>query len=70
MTPSLSHFVVSFALGEKAVAAARARKLPDSLLKVIDASPRYAEGRGVRIEVRTKQGIRPLVALARIKSAN
>src|SRR5512146_1445283 len=47
MTPQPSQFLVSFALGEKAVAAARAARLSASVLKAIDDAPRYAEGRGV-----------------------
>ena len=52
MTPRENHFLVSFALGEKAVVAARACKLPTGLLKAIELAPKYAEGRGVRLEVR------------------
>lgn len=68
MTPRKGHFLVSFALGEKAVAEAHARKLPASLLKAIDASPKYAEGRGVRLEVRQGREVSALATLARIKS--
>lgn len=67
MTPRKGHFLVSFALGEKAVAAARARKLPASVLKAIDSSPRYAEGRGVRFEVRQTREVSALATLAKIK---
>lgn len=67
MTPRKDHFLVSFALGEKAVAAARARKLPASVLKAIDSSPRYAEGRGVRFEVRQTREVSALATLAKIK---
>src|SRR5512140_1473741 len=45
MTPGEGHFLVSFALGERAVQEARAAKLPKALLAAIDAAPRYAEGR-------------------------
>ena len=67
MTPQPGRFLVSFALGEKAVAAARAAKLPKALLDAIDAAPRYVEGRGVRIEVSKRDRIPGLAALARIK---
>lgn len=67
MTPQKGRFLVSFALGEKAVAAARAAKLPAAILEAIDAAPRYAEGRGVRIEVSKRDPIPALAALARIK---
>ena len=70
MTPQAGRFLVSFALGEKAVAAARAAGLPPALLAAVDAAPRYAEGRGFRVEVRTAKDARPIAALAAIKRAN
>jgi hypothetical protein len=68
MTPREGQFLVSFALGEKAVAAAHASKLPASVLEKIEAAPRYAEGRGVRFEVRQSREVPPLARLAQIKS--
>ena len=70
MTPQRDQFLVSFALGEKAVATARAAKLHASVLDAIDAAPRYAEGRGVRIVVRNARQLAPLARLAEIKHAN
>ena len=67
MTPRKGHFLVSFALGEQAVDAARARKLAASLLKAIDAAPKYPEGRGVRLEVRQSREVSALATLAKIK---
>ena len=70
MTPGQGKFLVSFALGEKAAAAAHAARLSDSILKAIDAAPRDAEGRGVRFEVRHAHEVAPLAVLAQIKSEN
>lgn len=70
MTPREGHFLVSFALGDKAVAAAHAAKLPATLLAAIDAAPRYAEGRGVRIEVKQRRQVPALVTLAQVKQQN
>ena len=67
MTPRDGHFLVSFALGEKAVAAARRGKLAASVIEAIDTAPRYAEGRGVRFEVRGVREVAGLAALAVIK---
>ncbi len=67
MTPKQDGFLVSFALGEKAVAAARAARLPKLVLETIDAAPRYAEGRGVRFDVRTLRQAASLADLAEIK---
>ena len=70
MTPCKGYFLVGFALGEKAVKAAHDSRLPDSVLTVIDEAPKYAEGRGVRLEVRTAQDVRNVEKLAAIKMAN
>ncbi len=70
MTPQSGRFLVSFALGEKAVAAAHRAKLPASILKTIEAAPRYAEGRGVRFEVASVRQVAALARLARIKHEN
>jgi hypothetical protein len=70
MTPQKNRFLVSFALGEKAVAAASVARLPAAVLSVIDAAPRYPEGRGVRFEVRNSRQVAALLKLARVKNEN
>ena len=70
MTPCKGYFLASFALGEKAVRVAHESGLPDSVLSVIDGARRYAEGRGVRIEVRSKKDLENIKKLAAIKMAN
>ncbi len=70
MTPCHGYFLASFALGEKAVRAAHESKLPPAILKIIDDAPKYAEGRGVRFEVRNAKDIRHIEILAEIKMAN
>ncbi len=67
LTPRGGHFVASFALGEKAVSAAKAAHLPASLLEIVESAPRYAEGRGVRVEVADRALVPPLAALTEIK---
>jgi hypothetical protein len=70
MTPCKGQFLVGFALGEKAVKAAHDSDIPASILTVIDEAPKYAEGRGVRIEIRNKRDREIVKKLARIKMAN
>jgi hypothetical protein len=67
MTPREGHFLASFALGEKAVKAAHEDDLPFSVLQIIDNAKRYAEGRGVRLEVRNGTDVRNVEKLATIK---
>jgi hypothetical protein len=70
MTPQEGQFLVSFALGEKAVAAARAARLPATILTAIEEAPKYAEGRGVRVSVKNSRQIPALASLAQIKLKN
>ena len=70
LIPQQNQFLASFALGERAVAAARAAKLSAAILRIIDDAPRYAEGRGVRIPVRGSRQLTALARLAEIKREN
>ena len=70
MTPCNRHFLVGFALGEKAVKAANAYPLPDPILSVIDEAKKYAEGRAVRVEVKNKNDLEMVKGLAAVKMAN
>jgi hypothetical protein len=70
LKPCEGYFRASFALGEKAVRAAHESGLPASVLKLIDEAPRYAEGRGVRLEIRKAADVRSALQIARVKMAN
>ena len=70
MTPGKGQFLASFALGEKACAAAGEARLPAAILKLIADAPRYPEGRGVRITVRTERQAAGIRTLAAIKIAH
>jgi len=70
LSPSRGCFMASFALGQKAIEAARANGLPSSVLKLIAAARKYAEGTAVRIEVRTPEDVEVVVKLAGIKLDN
>jgi hypothetical protein len=69
MTPCHGYFLASFAFGEKAVATALASGLPAPVVKIIHGAKKYAEGRGVRLEVRGLDDLWPLETLARAKMA-
>ena len=70
LTPSEGFFYAGFALGQKAVDAAHESGLPADVLAVIDGSRKYAEGRAVRLEVRSEEDVRSVVQLASIKMSN
>ena len=63
-------FIAVFILGEKAMKAARACKLPQRIVRALETAPKYAEGTGVRITVKTPNDIAPLKMLAAVKIAN
>lgn len=52
---------------DKAITAAHDSDLPTSVLKVIDVSKRYAEGTGVRLEIRRAGDLHSVETLAAIK---
>ncbi len=67
LVPREGFFLAGFALGEKACAAARASRLPAGLLATIATAPRYAEGRAVRLAVRTRRDLDGVLALAAVR---
>ena len=68
LTPRTGQFLASLALGERAVSAARNGDAPGDVLSLLDAAPRYAEGRGVRVTVKTVDALRKVRALAALKA--
>ncbi len=70
MTPCKGRFLVGFVLGEKAVKAAHGSTLPEPVLTIIDEAKRYAEGRGVRLEIKRKNDLETAKRLAAIKMEN
>jgi hypothetical protein len=69
MTPCRGFFLVSFVLGERAVKAAHQSALPPTVLSAIDSAKRYAEGTGVRFEIRGARDIEAMETLAVLKMA-
>lgn len=70
MTPREGHFLASFALGERAVAAARGADLPAPVMDAIEGARKYAEGRGVRLVVAGTDDVDAIATLAAIKRAH
>ena len=70
LSPCRGCFRASFALGDKAVQAARESGLPASVIRIIDQAKRYAEGTAVRIEVKAAKDIAVVEKLAVVKLAN
>lgn len=67
MAPCKGYFLASFALGEKAVKMAHESGLPRTVLEAIDAAPKYAEGRGVRFQIRVMEDLAWVLKVAEAK---
>jgi hypothetical protein len=70
LSPGKGAFFAAFALGDKAVAAARASKLPQRAVKFIDEARKYAEGTAVRIVVKRPADISVVKKLVAAKLQN
>lgn len=70
LSPHRACFTASFALGEKALRAAREQGLPAAALKILKEAKRYAEGTAVRITVKTPADIDVVKKLATAKLEN
>ena len=63
-------FKVSFVFGDKAVAAAEESDLPKELVKTLKNARKYAEGRGLQIEVKRPVDVDSIEKLVEIKIKN
>jgi hypothetical protein len=66
LTPQEGRFLVGIVLGEKAIASGREKGRPAAVTALLDAAPRYAEGRGVRLTIAPGddlEAVRHLVAM-------
>ncbi|RPJ58602.1 MAG: DUF3788 domain-containing protein [Acidobacteria bacterium] len=67
LSPAIDCFMASFALGDRAVEAARQTDFPEEVIQTINQARRYAEGTAVRIDVRTPEDVDVIEKLAVIK---
>jgi len=67
LSPAAGCFTASFALGDRAVEAARQTDFPQAVIQTINEARRYAEGTAVRIDVRTPEDVEVIEKLAVIK---
>jgi hypothetical protein len=70
LSPGHGGFNVSFILGDKAVAAARAARLRMDVRHALATAPHYPEGTGLRLVVKSARDLPALRQLAAIKAAN
>jgi Protein of unknown function (DUF3788) len=70
LSPCPGCFRIAFILGDKAMKAARQVKFPQRIVKVLNEAPKYPEGTGIRLVVKSSRDIGTLKKLAAIKLAN
>ena len=70
LAPSRRSFDAAFILGDRAMAAAKLARLPKRVVDAMKSAPKYPEGTGVRLEVKSPRDLGALKALAAIKLAN
>lgn len=70
LAPAGGAFTVLFILGDRAIQTARRTKLPLRIVRAMKEAPKYPEGTGVRLVVKSPRNIGALLKLAAIKLAN
>jgi hypothetical protein len=70
LIPDEDFFIIGFVFGDKAVAEVEKSDLPASLIKELVSAKKYAEGRGLRIEIRKKEEVNNVLKLVKIKIEN
>ena len=70
LSPCNGFFLVSLALGDKALKSALQLDLPKTVADQIRKSPRFAEGTGVRLLVKKPQDLTPVRKLVLVKLSN
>jgi hypothetical protein len=68
--PYDTYFIIAFVFGDKAVAAIEKSDLPKAMIEELVNAKKYVEGRGLRIEVKTRNDIEHIKKLVEIKINN
>jgi len=68
--PLKGSFKVSFVFGDKAVAAVEKSDLPQGLITTLKNARKYAEGRGLQIDVKRPADVKNIMKLVNIKVNN
>ena len=70
MIPGEGTFQAALVFGGKALEAIRAGGFPAHVLQLLSEARKYAEGTGIRLEVKTQKDIAVIVKLAPVKVAH
>jgi hypothetical protein len=67
LIPDKKHFTIGFVFGDRAVEAIQKSRLPAAMIREVKDARRYAEGRGLRIDVRNRTPVSHVLKLVDIK---
>ncbi len=70
LTPSPEFFRLAFVFGDKAVAVVERSDLPEDIKNELKLARKYAEGRGIRITVKSQKDVEYVKKLIDIKISN
>ena len=68
--PLKGSFQITFVFGEKAVSAVQNSDLPEPIKQELKNARKYAEGRGLRIDVKSAKDVKNIQKLVQIKVKN
>jgi hypothetical protein len=68
--PESGYFVIAFVFGDRAVEAVVKSQLPETIKNELLNARKYAEGRGIRFEIRDNKQLEDILTLIRIKIEN
>jgi hypothetical protein len=69
-TPYQGYFRIAFVFGDRAVAEILTSDLPKAVIEEVTNAKKYAEGRGLRVEVKTRRDVESVKKLIAIKVMN
>jgi hypothetical protein len=67
LIPGEKRFTLGFLFGDRAVGSIEQSALPDAMIREVREARKYAEGRGLRIDVRNRGDVRNVLTLVDIK---
>ena len=70
LSPLTGSFEVLFIFGAKAISASQQCTLPKHIVQALGVAPKYPEGTGLRLKVKTPRMIKSLRKLVALKLAN
>ena len=70
MSPQHDHIMVAFAFSDKGVDAVQDSSLPQPIKDELRNAKKYVEGRGIRLEVRSRADVANIKILCDVKLAN